>query len=244
MAAEYPYTPPLMYRTSDITAEPHTMLMPIEGYARVPLMLLEAAVQPLIPLVHDVQQRVSMVKQCCVRPSDGLTSDESAAIMLYTAEWQPYDHSLYCILNATLRTEDRHQLQPWFPYIKLLLTALSRLPPMSNQTVYRGIRLDLSHLYPLGKTFVWWGFSSCTSRINVLKEEHFFGKRKARTLFAIESTSGRDIHRHSCVQNENEVLLLAGTQFTVVGNLDPGAHLHIIQLKEVTPLHAFLGTTS
>ena len=228
----------LINRMSDITSEPHTLLMPIEGYASEPLISLEAAVEPLVPLVYGVQQRASLVKHSCESPCDDLSSDEAAAIMLYTAEWTPYNHSLYFILNATLRTEDRQKLTPWLPYLKLLNTALSRLPPIINRTVYRGIRLDLSHLYPQGKTFVWSGFSSCTTSINILEEEHFFRKRKDRTLFVIESISGRDIRRHSCLQNENEVLLLAGTQFTVIARLNQGHHLHIIQLKEVTPSNA------
>ena len=32
--------------------------------------------------------------------------------------------------------------------------SLSRLPPISNRTMYRDVRLDMNHLYPPGKTFV------------------------------------------------------------------------------------------
>lgn len=77
-----------------------------------------------------------------------------------------------------------------------------------------------------------------TTNINIFEEEQFFGKRKAMTLFFIESISARDIRRHSCAQNENEVLLLAGTQFTMIGRLNQGHHLHIVQLKELAPLYA------
>jgi len=35
---------------------------------------------------------------------------------------------LYGTLNKLLRDEDRSKLKPFFPYLKLLLTALQRLP--------------------------------------------------------------------------------------------------------------------
>ena len=35
---------------------------------------------------------------------------------------------LYGKLNKLLRDEDRSKLKPFFPYLKLLLTALERLP--------------------------------------------------------------------------------------------------------------------
>ena len=227
----------LVGRISDITAEPQSTSTPTEEFTAASIMPLEEAIEPLVKIVQDIQRRAKSAKRHCKHPLDGLTPDESASIVLYTAEWEPYDNSLYYILNNTLRTRDTEQLKPWFPYLKLMTTALRRLPPIGNRTVYRGVRLDLSHLYPQGKTFVWWGFSSCTTSMNILEEEHFFGKHQARTLFAIESFSGRDIHQHSSIETENEVLLLAATQFTVVACLDQGPDLHIIQLKEVAPLH-------
>jgi hypothetical protein len=94
--------------------------------------------------------------------------------------------------------------------------------------------------YPEGKTFVWWGFSSCTSSIKVLQSEQFLGKTGTRTMFNIECYSGKDIRRHSYFETENEVLLLAATQFQVVASLDQGNGLHIIQLQEIEPPHPLI----
>ena len=49
----------------------------------------------------------------------GLTADEAAAITLYTMEGQ-----FYPILNKLLRTRDRQALKPFFPYIRLLYSAI------------------------------------------------------------------------------------------------------------------------
>ncbi len=87
-------------------------------------------------------------------PPDGLTVNESASITLYSMGWKPLEKCLYVALNATLRSADRHQLTPWFLYLKLFLTALSRLPSI-QRTVYRGVKLDLSAHHTRGETVVW-----------------------------------------------------------------------------------------
>jgi hypothetical protein len=143
------------------------------------------------------------------------------------------------MFNAALRLKDREKLEPWLLYLKLFLTALSHLPSCHG-TLYRGVKLDLSEHYKPGETVVWWGFSSCTIAIQVLQSELFLGKTGARTMFTIECDSGKDIRKHSFYPKEDEVLLLAATQFQVVGCLDHGHGLQMIQLKEIQPLFPLL----
>ncbi|CAF0981264.1 unnamed protein product [Adineta steineri] len=222
-------------RVSDIVKEPQKMLMPIEGYEEMPIVSLEEAVAPLVSILPKVQNYAYVAKERCESvPPDDLTQDESASIMLYSMEWEPHEKCLYFALNATLRTEDRRKLKPWFLYLKLVLTALEKLPS-TRCHVFRGVNLDLSNQYTKGKTFVWWGFSSCTTSIEVLENEQFLDKTGERTLFTIECDTGKDISRHSYFQSEEEVLLLAARQFIVVGCLRPAPGLHMIQLKETKP---------
>ena len=168
---------------------------------------LEEAVKPLVSIVPKVERNAYFVKENCQEPEDGLTSDESASIMLYTYESMPQENSLYVILNATLRLEQRQELKPWFLYLRLILTALARLPSR-NRSVHRGVREDLRKQYPIGKSVIWWGFSSCTTSIGVLECEQFFGKTGTRTLFQIECSTGKDVKNHSFIQKENGLLLL------------------------------------
>ncbi|CAF1061580.1 unnamed protein product, partial [Adineta steineri] len=222
-------------RVSDIAKEPQKMLMPIRGYQEMPIVSLEEAVAPLVSILPEIQDYAYVAKQRCESvPPDDLTQDESASIMLYSMEWEPHDKCLYFALNAALRTEDRRKLKPWFSYLKLVLTALEKLPS-TRCHVFRGVNLDLSNQYSKGKNFVWWGFSSCTTSIEVLENEQFLGKTGERTMFTIECDSGKDISRHSYFQSEEEVLLLAARQFIVVGCLRPAPGLHMIQLKETKP---------
>jgi hypothetical protein len=227
-------------RVSDIDKEPLEMLMPIVGYEDMPIVPLDIALKPLVSLLPAVQSHAYVAKQRCKNPPpEGLTIDESASIMLYTMSWRPLEKCLYTALNATLRSKDRDKLHPWFLYLKLFLTALSRLPS-KNQHVYRGVKSDLYQHYPKGNSVVWWGFSSSTDSIDALQSELFLGKTGTRTMFAIQCFSGKDIRQHSYFSTENEILLLAATEFIVQGCLDADNGLHIIQLQEKKSDHPLL----
>ncbi|CAF4654178.1 unnamed protein product, partial [Rotaria sp. Silwood2] len=81
-------------RFADVGTLPKRMLAPIEGYEKVPVVSLEEAVKPLVKIVPKVERNVFVVKQNCQEPEDGLTTDESASIMLYTYESMPHEDSL------------------------------------------------------------------------------------------------------------------------------------------------------
>jgi hypothetical protein len=222
-----------------VAAENHNVLLPIEGHEKMPLVTLEEAILPLVPILPDIRRKAHTAKQNCKNPADGLTSDQSAAIMLYTMEWEPHDQCLYFVLNKHLRTADRNKLKLWSLYLKLILTGLSRLPSI-ERTVYRGVKLDLSSKHKEGDEFFWWGFSSCTTTINALKSDQYLGNNGIRTLFHIECTNGKDIRKHSYYQMEDEILLLPATYFKVISCFEMAPGLHTIQLKELKPEFEYL----
>jgi NAD:arginine ADP-ribosyltransferase len=149
-------------------------------------------------------------------------------------DWEPQNECLYVVLNATLRSIDRQKLKPWFLYLRLFLNGFMRLPTI-NRTIYRGVKMDLSHGYTVGEIILWWGFSSCTMNMKTLQSEQLLGKAGTRTMFAIETLSGRNIRGHSMFQTEDEVLIPPATQFKVVACLDQ-SDLKIIQLEEIEAL--------
>ncbi|CAF1320660.1 unnamed protein product [Rotaria sp. Silwood1] len=59
-------------------------------------------------------------------------------------------------------------------------------------------------------------------------------QRCDRTMFTLQCLSAKDIRRHSYYPTEDEVLLMAATQFKVIGCLNQD-NLHIIQLEETSP---------
>ena len=129
----------------------------VDGYDDTPLLPLSIAIESLAEIVPSVEQNVWIALERSSNPSDGLTSDESASIQLYTMEWEPNHQSLSIQLNTALRSEDRNQLTPYFTYFKLILTALFKLKSLMT-TVWRGANADLSAQYSTGQIFTWRGF--------------------------------------------------------------------------------------
>jgi hypothetical protein len=222
-------------RFTDSNKEPVSQLLtPIQGYENEPLECLEKVVEPIERLVERIKANAWVAKENSKEPKEGLTQDESASIHLYTMSFSG-GSSLYQILNQTLRAENRQDLKPWFKYLKLLLTALYKLPSCS-QTVWRGVRgVDLGDQYPRGKKSAWWGISSCTTTVEVLQSTKFLGQTGNRTIFCIQCHNGKSISLHSRYKTENEIVLMPGFYFEVIGNLNPAEGFRIIQLQEIDP---------
>jgi len=243
MASRHINEPQHAFRFLDVDEEPQTILPPIQDYESTPLVSLDKAVFPLQPIVSDVKHMVQTIEANYGEPEDGLTRDESNSIKLYSLEWRPRESSLFYILHKALRSKNRQLLRPWFLFLRLILTALSHLP--SNfLTVYRSANMDLTAKYSPGTTIVWWAFSSCMKKSNLLEKKLFLNKTGERTLFIINCYSGKDIHQHSLNESEGEVLLPPARQFNVVSSANKGKGLHIIELNETQPAFDFLNTLS
>ncbi|CAF1370925.1 unnamed protein product [Didymodactylos carnosus] len=193
-------------------------LGPIVGYTEERLLPLYKACAPLANIIHDLSVYVQMaLDETPEEPPDGLTIDESAAIRLYTTEWPVKlkhtgaPRSLYSMFNYTLKTADRDDLRPYFKYLKLFLTALTKLPCVPQLTVWRGVTKNLSAEFPPGTPVTWWGFSSCTTALTVLENNMYLGTMGERTLFFVEAINGRTVQAHSHFVTEEEILLLPGT---------------------------------
>ena len=229
---------------SGVSDEPKQILQPISGYTHEPLLTLEEACEPLLNIVPRLPAHIWVAKQNSKNPSDGLTQDESAAIRLYTMEWDAgsddVHSSLYAQLNRTLKQVDRTKLRPWFRYLKLFLTALAKLPPAPRQTVWRGVRKNYSDDYTPGEEVTWWAFSSCTTSLSVLESELYLGTVGTRTLFSIETINGRTVRSHSHFTTEDEILLLPGTFFEVKSRLSPASDLYLVHLQQKMPPHDLL----
>jgi hypothetical protein len=206
-------------------------LPPICGYWAEKLVSLEQALAPVMHRIDQLDRSVKAAKKYCHFPSrHGLTLDESAALYLYTMEGG--DNSFYRVLNQALRSEDRRALQIWFPYLKLLDTALSKLPDI-RRNIWRGVLGDIGKDFQKNEAFTWWNVSSCSLSVDVIK--NFISSDTKSTLFLIEATHGKDISSYTNYPTEDEVLLAPGVQLRVVANaLDHPGGLNIVHLLEVT----------
>jgi hypothetical protein len=158
-----------------------------------------------------------------------LTNDEISAINFYTKHTK-----FYPTLNEVMRSLNRALVEPFLPYLKLLLSGLYKLPlPDTPKTVYRGVKKQLYADYPADKKCIWWAFSSATATISVVNT--FIGISENRSLFAIETRRFVDIRKFSAFQNlEDERLILPGTLLKVKSVANQGSNLYIIQMEDIS----------
>ena len=177
----------------------------------------------------------------------GMNVDARAAIVLYTMEDQPREHSPYFAMNEALRDKNRQAVEPWRDYIWLLLHALKKLPASPLRQVVRGCKRAIStfglQVTP-GKEITWSSFSSTATTIDVMQT--FLGESGPRVLFQIELTEplvARDVRAFSLFEGENELLLPPNMSFEVKSVWHAGNDLHIVQYTQVESLDEILDLT-
>lgn len=210
-----------------------------DGYQNVPLFSIEEATRRLHDLVEGLDQMVWIAKQSAQHPADGLTSDESASIKLFTMPWYSKEESFAFILNKTLRKENAQQIKPWFAYLKLFFQACSKLKTVSL-TVYYGATGDISSKYPEDKICPIWEFMICTDEIQILENDDDFGRKGRRTLISIECQTGKDIGKHAHEQCPYRILLYPGRQYQVLSCDKLDDELISIQLTEMNSVYTFV----
>ncbi|RQM26885.1 hypothetical protein B5M09_005431 [Aphanomyces astaci] len=146
------------------------------------------------------------------------------SIVLYTGNW------IYSQLNSTLRSENRTAIRKYFNYLRVFLEAMCRMP-QKEQTLWRGVSVDLFEAYEPGKVITWWGVSSCTSDENVARN-FMRSCGGSCTLLRVRCKTAMDISVLSMFPGEKECLLAPGTQLKVVKRTRKG-NIAEIEVEEV-----------
>ncbi|MGW1320350.1 ADP-ribosyltransferase domain-containing protein [Streptomyces sp. NPDC002426] len=205
------------------------VLPAITGVFDTPLLEFQEAVGPVVSLLPGIDRHVGRSYEFGKRRADEeageLSADAVAALHLYTCE-----SAFYREINAVLRSPDRTKVVPYLPYLRLLFSAVSRLPA-HTAPLWRGVSLDLRAQYPLGRTVTWWGVSSCTSEAAVARS--FLGSRGKRTLFEVTPARAVGIRRYSAFTGEEEFILSPGTQLKVTGVKAERGGLCTVRLTEL-----------
>ncbi len=195
---------------------------PIHGYKDQDIMTLENAVEKLVPFVNGIANYVYDAKQKCNRNSIILTWDESAAIYPYTMATP-----VFSCLNATLRAENRHELKPWFAFLKLFISALEKLPSLED-TVWRAVAGDVDSFSVEDNVQIWWSVNSSSTALNVV--QLYIGD--LGTLFAIDAIHGKEIFEYSAFPEEREVVLMPGTRVRLKSGPIKFMDLLVVHLEE------------
>ncbi|KAH9104069.1 hypothetical protein LEN26_015131 [Aphanomyces euteiches] len=208
-------------------------LAPIEGIMDLPLPLtLLAAASGITQgkiifpaAIKQCQNRgAELVKQNAGSPVKPMDKELYGAIVLYTGNW------IYAQLNSCLRSENRQSIRKYFNYLRVFLEAMCRMP-QKEQTLWRGISVDLFDAYEEDKVITWWGVSSCTSDENVAR--NFMSNCGGScTLLRVRCKTAMDISVLSMFPSEKECLLAPGTQLKVLKRVRNGK-ISEIDVEEV-----------
>jgi hypothetical protein len=194
---------------------------PVLGYRHLPVVSLEEAVKSIDRFVPHIEDYVEKAKEGC-KKNTPLTINESAAIYLYTMP----DCCFHDRLNKACRTGNPYALEPWFPFLKLFITALRKLPSCST-TMWRGVGDITGSDFLEYDVHTWWSVNSCSSRVNVAGI--FAGE--TGTLFCINAIYAKDITAYAANQDEEEFVLMPGT-FLRVKRMDEENGRCIVLLEE------------
>jgi hypothetical protein len=206
----------------------------IRGIGALALSTLADATAPLVArfpaLAFYVDHgRAFAAKARALPPAAGaaatLSDHEIASLFLYTTE-----SILYKQINQTLRDPDRAKAPPWWPFLRLFLSAIAKLPPHSG-SLWRGVAKDLRHEYPVGRIVTWWGISSCTADPRVARA--FLGARGRRMLFEVVPRTAVSIKAFSAFQGEDEYVLAPGTRLEVAEVRNEPSGLSVVRLVEL-----------
>ncbi|MFF3886367.1 ADP-ribosyltransferase domain-containing protein [Streptomyces sp. NPDC001914] len=207
------------------------VLPEITGVFDTPLMDFQDAVDPVSATLSGLAGHIRRSRDFGKQRADqaagsSLSADAIAALHLYTCE-----SAFYREINSVLRSPDRTRVTPYLPYLRLLFSAVSKLPAYT-QPLWRGVSLDLRAQYPVGRTVTWWGVSSCTSELKVARA--FLGSRGKRTLFEVTPARAVGIKSFSAFTGEEEYILTPGTQLKVTEVKSEPRGLCTVRLSEVT----------
>lgn len=205
-------------------------LPPIEGVMTSPLLPLHEAVGPAASRITGLdllaRRAQEFARQLLATGAAGpLGENQIAALHLYTMQ-----SHFYRQLNAALRDPTRAETLAYFPYLRLFLSAMGRLP-REQVSLWRGVTTDMRAQYPIGSAVTWWGVSSCTSEPKVARG--FLGSAGPRTLFELHASSAVKLRTYSAFSGEQEYLLAPGTRLEVRASRKEATGLCTIVLDEI-----------
>ena len=224
----------MLERMNEASMEGFELRSPVMGLGSMPILPLQDALRTVPMEDKDIFLETASVylpedSYTLADGSGALTGDEAKAIFLYTCEMPKKESSVYHGLNECLRSRDRSNLTPYLPFTKLLLSGLSKLQQPVNRNLWRGVSTDLYDLYidKIGKTIIFWGFTSTTTDMRALK--HFMPV--GGTIFCIRVQYASSVQDFSSFREEAEVLIAAGTVFRIL-NVYRADSTTMIELQE------------
>ena len=219
--------------------------------AKTPLLSLTEAVEILAAhcngdMVGEGQKALAYAathahKGIAQRPGAAapMGADDIASVYMYTMETDFYGR-MNQELGGYGRDEIHGAVEHFLPITKLLMTALAKLPAMPAGTkLFRGVKLPYKvilgeHIKVHDKVTVK-QFTSCSNKPDVLKCPAFLGEGTAGTVLQIITVTGVNIKPYSAIPEEDEILLVPGSQFVVDKITEWKFGVTEVRMREIAP---------
>ncbi|RHZ13784.1 hypothetical protein DYB26_003372 [Aphanomyces astaci] len=209
-----------------------------EYYSLIPTLSGRQRPPPLdsIELIHEKAALLDfwlrmgfddMQEQTGLAPIEGIMDLPLPSTLLAASSGITQDTTLTLYFS---RSENRTAIRKYFNYLRVFLEAMCRMP-QKEQTLWRGVSVDLFDAYEPGKVITWWGVSSCTSDENVARN-FMRSCGGSCTLLRVRCKTAMDISVLSMFPGEKECLLAPGTQLKVVKRTRNG-NIAEIEVEEV-----------
>ncbi|RHZ13781.1 hypothetical protein DYB26_003371 [Aphanomyces astaci] len=212
-----------------LSGEYYSLIPTLAGRNRPPPLSTKSLVEEKEALL-DFWLRMGfddMEEQTGLAPIEGIMDLPLPSTLIDAASVITQDTTLTLYFS---RSENRTAIRKYFNYLRVFLEAMCRMP-QKEQTLWRGVSVDLFDAYEPGKVITWWGVSSCTSDENVARN-FMRSCGGSCTLLRVRCKTAMDISVLSMFPGEKECLLAPGTQLKVVKRTRNG-NIAEIEVEEV-----------
>ena len=176
-------------------------LLLIRGYEEEPVVSLEEALKPFDGKIEYLAAQINQAKTTCHYPSEhGLTHDESAAIYLNSMQGDNksvYEH-LEEAWEEARKPNDRSHMVPWFRYLKLLRSALNKLPDVEGE-VWQGTAndSDLEKKLRSDSLQFYTGAGFCSTSQDEVKDDLKGNSESRKILAGYKSADVKDVAKYT-----------------------------------------------
>jgi hypothetical protein len=123
-------------------------------------------------------------------------------------------------MMSTVKDASEHNslVQLWAPFMKNMLSAMNKMPLVTEQKFYRGRPEswdDIRGLYRAGREVVWAGFTSCSRSLD---QAAYIASWDQGCVLELTLFNVHDISPLSLYPAEQEVLLPPGTKLVVLAD--------------------------
>ena len=207
----HPESDPMHWFTKPAFSENNDLKL-VQGYQNERILSLEEALKPVTKMFPDISQQIQKAQKKRYYSEKGvLTEDKSAAIYIYSMKGT---NNLHFHFQKAWDSKDKSQLKPWFKYLKLLKSALNKLPDVQTKVWQQINRSAVEEILQAGQSQLYTCMGTCSRSIEELND--VLDKKPASKVIMVGYglVSGKDVTPYA-EGEAKEVLVWPGAKIYV-----------------------------